>query len=310
MISSDILKSLCDNDLVQKASREATERKRLPIHGLRQPPREELIAEARRWALALSVGQGACQATADPVCHEDRLVLTHPNGHRVRAWFPSGCVEYKNLHRAYTGTTDVACMEAATAIAEQFLGRFALWPIDGSDQLRPCDLSFVSSQGIHGAGDMASVIRNNAVLRCRRVFDEISWIGPGAFVTCMIEGGDVVGYERNWRPLIRTTEIVDLISLEEALQHDAQPYLHSALAESRCGLDFSVKQVEFGYYAADRWTTQHSLLPAYRIALSIRGDVGVAVSQIIPAHRDSRLAALLPAPDKRPCTSISTKQHI
>jgi hypothetical protein len=128
------------------------------------------------------------------------------------------------------------------------------------------------------------------------VTEGIPWIGPGAYIACLIEGDDVAGCEVNWRPVIRMhEESAALLGLEEALESESDR-LHSLLTEYQGGGDLYVRDVEFGYYVTDRWTVQRHALPAYRITLGVRGQVAVAVTQVVPAVRDRRLDAVIVAP--------------
>jgi hypothetical protein len=300
MISRHLLKLLHEDEAIVNINREALGRKQLPVYSLYQASREELFAESRRWAEVLCTAHEGYHGRVEETAYQDRLVLRHADGRRIRSYFASGCVEYRNLQRAYTGSTSVDNLQSAAEIAEQFLGRFALWPFDSIDQLRVNDLSFLSSQGMHSTGRLSPVTLTNAILRYRRITRDVAWIGPGAFLECIIEGTSVVGYTRNWRPTMRVAEPdVELMALDQALQHCSDAYLHPLFTEYERAENLRIKQVEFGYYAADRWTTQQFLLPAYRISLSIRGQVAAAVTQIIPAHKDRRMIALLPVPEKQ-----------
>jgi hypothetical protein len=225
----------------------------------------------------------------------------HPDGHRVRMYLASGALEYRDLRRAYAGSTRVDTLGEAQKIAEVFLGQYALWPLDSVSQLRPADLSFVSSQGANSNNYRTEIVRCNAVLRYRRETDGVAWIGPGAYLTCIIEGTDVVGYEHVWRPITQGAEPENgLLGLRDALGRAGAYRMNSLFAYEGSANQLTVEKIDFGYYAADKWTRQSILVPAYRIAVSVRGQVAAAVTQIVPASSDGRLDTLLPRPDHRP----------
>lgn len=301
MISLGMIEVICGSAPAQAVECYVAERQRLPSYTVHPPCRERASNDCRRWSQAIACARKFDSTEFIETRHDNRIVLMHPDGHRVRTYFPSGALEYRDLRRAYAGSTCVDTLGEAQKIAEAFLGQYALWPLDSVSQLRPVDLSFVSSQGTSSRRDRTEIVRCNAILRYHRETDGVAWIGPGAYLTCIIEGTDVVGYEHVWRPITQGAESEnDLLGLRDALGRAGDYCMNSLFAYEGSANQLTVEKIDFGYYAADKWTRQTILVPAYRLEVSVRGQVAAAVTQIVPASNDQRLDTLLPRSDHRP----------
>ena len=255
---------LLDTPAIGVMAKEIPSRKRIPIYRLKFPDVDDLRKEAYRQASSLFAGCQIGDPRPEPVKHETRLVLQHPDGLRIRAYYASGYVEYRNLARTYAGHTDVTTLKQADSLVAGFAGKHALWPIDCDRQLQPDALRFVRSRGASREGKQTDATVNNAIVVYKRTTDGIQWIGPGSRITAMIEGRDVVGFNRHWRQVIPgATRKVTLLSVEKALESMVED-LSSRLGGNTIEAgDIVLERAEFGYYAAGKRRLQRFLQPVY-----------------------------------------------
>jgi hypothetical protein len=270
------------------------------VYAVDPPDPRRARTDCLHWAHAIAGAKGFDPNGFVESIHDNRIVLTHPNGHRVRRYWASGSLEYRDLRRAYCGETKIASLAEAEGVCARFLSSHGLRPDNGDDGIVPHDLSVLRSQGTHVTGRRTRIIACNAILRYRRETDGLAWVGPGAYLNCIVEGRDVVGYDHVWRTIARDgARRWGLIGLDEALRGTPADRVHSLFSADCSTGEIGDVEVEFGYYAADKWTRQTFLAPVYRVTVPVRGQVGVRVVQILSATGDRRLESLLPYPDHR-----------
>ena len=85
MISRTVLEAIRASDAVRQVSDDAMRRRAVPVYRLHAPARDEVAAEARRWAQLLGVAHGARHLDPCETTHANRLVLTHADDVRVSA---------------------------------------------------------------------------------------------------------------------------------------------------------------------------------------------------------------------------------
>jgi hypothetical protein len=285
--SHPLLDEFLESPSSQSAIALVSDCKRLPVYQLHFPDSSDVQKEAIRWAQSLFADCRYQDSRPETTQHENRLVLHHPDGHRVRAYYASGCTEYRHLHQAYAGSTQIDDFETSQAVVNRFADRHSLWPFDSVGQIRPNGLELVKSQGADPEGLGSNITLHNAILTFRRFTSDIPWIGPGSQMSAIIEGNDVVGFERHWRQMIPSTSVgVDLIPLAEVLQ-----VMLDQIAERSSGgcLErgaLKLERIEFGYYANNKYSLQRFLQPAYQIFYRTVGQVSAAIEELVPAHKE------------------------
>jgi hypothetical protein len=285
--SHPLLYEFLDSPVTQAIIPLISDCKHLPVYKLHFPDSSDIQKEAHRWSQNLFVGCRHQDSRPEITKHENRLVLHHPDGHRVRAYYASGCTEYRHLHRAYAGSTQIDSLEAANAVVNRFADKHFLWPLDSVDQIRPNGLELIKSQGANREGLESTITIHNAILNYQRVTSNIPWIGPGSQLSAIIEGDDVVGFERHWRHLMpSTSHTVNIIPLEEVF-HKMLDRL-SERSGGGCIEQGALKleRVEFGYYANNKYSLQRFLQPAYQIFYRTVGQISAAIEELVPAHRE------------------------
>jgi hypothetical protein len=256
----------------------------LAIHKLQFPDRNQLLKEAESWSQRLFRDGRHDDCRAEPVVHDNRIVLRHPDGYRVRAYFASGSIEYKNTARGYRGMTPVEIRQDAEEIVKQFAETHDLWPLDSLGLIRPNRFELTRGKGVSRGAAASTEITHNAILSFRRYTMEVPWIGPGALISAMIEGKEVIAFERNWRSVIPTPgHAVPVLPLGEALESLLVQMGRRGLRELGA---LDLVGAEFGYFADSKWALQRFLQPAYLITLRVRGQVGVRLTFVLAAHRE------------------------
>jgi hypothetical protein len=285
--SHPLLDEFLESPVTQSALALVSDCKELPIYQLHFPDSSNVQKEAHRWAQSLFVDCRHQDSRPETTQHDNRLVLHHPDGHRVRAYYASGCTEYRHLHRAYAGSTQIDNLESAQAVVDRFADRYSLWPLDSVGQIRSHSLDFIKSQGAHREGLESIITLHNAILIFQRFTLDIPWIGPGSQISAIIEGDDVVGFERHWRHLIPSnTYTVNLIPLQEVLQTMLDQLSERSGGDCLERGTLKLERVEFGYYANNKYSLQRFLQPAYQIFYRTVGQISAAIEELIPAHRE------------------------
>jgi hypothetical protein len=256
----------------------------LPIYQLAFPSRQTMTTTAQEWAQKLFVKCLYNDARPQSSEHDNRLVLHHPDGYRVRAYYASNWLDYKDMRRAYQGQTDVMQSDVADALVREFIGQHALLPKDWHRHIKINELRLLRGLGVSSERLRETSIIN-ALLSYQRITENIPWIGPGSQIVATIEGRDVVAFDRPWRELnseIATT--VRIRPLEEALQElfDKVAKLHGGKRIPR-GM-FKLDKIEFGYYAMGKHAQQRFLQPAYQVLYRTTRQVAAAVAEVIAAH--------------------------
>jgi hypothetical protein len=262
--------------------------KTLPVYRLHLPDRGDVENEAHRWARALFVDCKHFDPHAQATQHDNRLVLRHPDGLRVRAYYASGTVEYRHLGRAYAGTTEIVDMCDAEAVVARFADRHGLWPLDSTGQLQAKDFQLVQSRGMNPQCLEAEITTHNAIIGYQRITSGIPWIGPGSRVLAIIEQDEVVGFDRSWRPVIPgAVGSVAVTPAEQAVGAMLDAIAMRAGGRPiECGA-IRLERAEFGYYAMDKRAEQRFLQPAYQFFYRTSGEIAAGVVEVIAAHGEA-----------------------
>lgn len=264
MAKHPVLNELLDSPEIRVIADEINERGEVPVHRLQFPDVAQLRKEAYRWAHSLFTACKNRDPRPEPVEHQNRLVLQHPEGFRIRTYYASGYIEFRNLDRAYAGKTKITSLRAAEALVGEFAAKHALWPPDSNQQLQAEAIRFVKSQGSTRNGEAVDIVTNNSIVVYKRLTGGIPWVGPGSKVTAMIEGKDVVGFNRYWRQVIpgpvRVMPLVPIEAAVEAMVNDLSSRLNGVPIEPG---DILLERADFGYYAAGKRKLQRFLQPVY-----------------------------------------------
>lgn len=285
--SHPLLDEFLESPLTQSAMALVSDCKELPIYQLHFPDSSDVQKEAQRWAQNLFTNCYNQDSRPETTQHENRLVLHHPDGHRVRAYYASGCTEYRHLNRAYAGSTQIDNLKSAQEAVNRFADRHSLWPLDSVGQIHPHGLELVKSQGAYCEGLDSTITLHNAILNFRRFTLDIPWIGPGSQISAIIEGEDVVGFERYWRHLIPSNSYrVNLVPLQEVLQTMLDQISERSGGNCLERGTLKLERVEVGYYANNKYSLQRFLQPAYQIFYRTVGQISAAIEELVPAHRE------------------------
>lgn len=264
MAKHPVLDELLESPAIRAIADEVSERREVPIHRLQFPDVDQLRKEAYRWAHSLFTDCKNGDSRPEPVEHQNRLVLQHPEGFRVRTYYASGYMEFRNLERAYSGKTEIAGLQEAKALVGEFAAKHALWPPDSDQQLQAEAIRFVKSQGSTRNGDVVDIVTNNSIVVYTRLTGGIPWVGRGSKITAMIEGKDVVGFNRYWRQVIpgpvRVMPLVPVETAVKAMVNDLSSRLDGVPIEPG---DILLERADFGYYAAGKRKLQRFLQPVY-----------------------------------------------
>lgn len=262
--------------------------KTLPVYRLHLPDRGDVENEAQRWARALFVDCKYLDPRAQTARHDNRFVLRHSDGLRVRAYYASGTVEYRHLGRAYAGTTAIADLRDAEAVVARFADRHALWPFDSIGQLQPKDFQLVQSLGMDPRSVETEITTHNAIIGYQRVTSGIPWIGPGSRVLAIIEKDDVVGFDRSWRPVIPGAVCsVAVMPAEQAIRSMLDLIAMRAGGKPLERGALRLERAELGYYAMDKRAEQRFLQPAYQFFYRTSGEAAAAIVEVIAAHGEA-----------------------
>jgi hypothetical protein len=312
--SHPLLDEFLESPVTQSAMALASDCKELPIYQLHFPDSSDVQKEAHRWAQNLFTDCRHQDSRPEATQHENRLVLHHPDGHRVRAYYASGCTEYRHLHRAYAGSTQIDNLEAAQEVVNRFADRHSLWPLDSVGQILPHGLELVKSQGAHREGLESTITLHNAILIYQRLTSNIPWIGPGSQISAIIEGDDVVGFDRHWRHVMpSTSHTVNIIPLEEVFHKMLDRLWERSGGGCLERGALKLERVEFGYYASNKYSLQRSLQPAYQIFYRSVGQISAAIEELILAHGEQTEAFGIEAASANtpvtPCVRIVVDQE-
>ncbi len=264
MVKHTVLNELLETPEIKSIVNKIKEIEKAPVYRLQFPDEDQLIEEAYRWAHCLFADCKNRDPRPEPIKHENRLVLKHPEGFRVRTYYASGYMEFRNIERTYAGKTDIANLREAAGIVEEFASKHALWPLDSNDQFQEEAIRFVKSQGSSQKGEKVNVVTNNAIVVYKRLTGGIPWVGPGSKISAMVECKDVVGFNRYWRKVIPgPVEMMPLLPVEtavEAMVNDLASRFDGTPIESG---DIKLERVDFGYYAMGKRKLQRFLQPVY-----------------------------------------------
>lgn len=279
-----IVEDFLSNPAIRKLARRANKQKEIPIYKLQFPDIEELKREAYSWTQSLFNNNQIGDPRPDTLQHMDRLVLLHPEGFRVRTYFASGYMEYRDLERTYAGKCDLSTIEEANSIVQEFGSRHNLWPFDSEQHIQVENIKFVRSQGVSSNHEQTQNFTNNIIVDYKRLTNGIPWIGPGSRITAMIEGRDVVAFQRYWRKIIPGQSAVVLNSIENTIESMVN-WLSRCCFDNKSleSGDIRIEQVEFGYYGCEKRKLQRFLQPAYIVYVSTAerfGTVAFAYTQV------------------------------
>src|SRR5262249_8394131 len=151
------------------------------------------------------------------------------------------------------GVTKVREAHEAALLVGRFTEAHGLWPDGAREQVCLDGLRFIRSHAVARSGETTDVVTNNAVLIYRRITDGVSWVGPGSRIAALIEGQDVVGFERHWRQMASNpTRTALLTPVEQVMSRmlDELALVGGERAVERGHLE--LERAELGYYAAGR----------------------------------------------------------
>lgn len=284
---------------VQRVAQLADANPRLPVYRLHFPVAEEGVATAQAWARKLFVDTRFGDARPESTAHAGRLVLRHPDGYRIRLFYPSNWLEFNDTRRAFSGSTDVTQIDAADTLVREFIGRHQLLPAEWERQVRVDALRLLHAQGV-SEDRMSEPTVINAFLSYQRVTGDIGWIGPGSRIVATIAQRSVVGFDRPWREFDPApATMVDIRPVQEVVEElaDRLAALHGKpLPRGAVRLE----GIEFGYYAMGKHTQQRFLQPAYELKYRTMGPINAALSEVIPAHKVDIEALVVPPAVSRP----------
>jgi hypothetical protein len=284
-----LLQELLDDPRVETLSHHINELKESYIYHLELPDQAILNLEANKCANTMFVNKKNVNPLFESKNYDDRLVLSHPDGFRIRVYYASGYFEYHDLNRIFSGNTNLIDMKEADSIVQEFCSRYSLWPANSQQQIQAEKLRFVKSQGNSNRNETSKVIINNILVSYRRLTNGLSWLGPGSKIIAIIEGNDVVGFDRHWRDIGPKEEIkVQLLSVEGALEKMINRLSSSLDNKTLNKGDIFLEGIDFGYYAADRHTLQQFLQPVYMFTYRpISTVTTVSIVDIHLAHNES-----------------------
>ena len=288
MTEHSLFHELLEDERVISLSRYINEQKQVNIHQLKFPEIPELKKEAYAWAKSLFANTKSGDTRPEPNEYQDRLVLRHPDGFRIRTYYASGYLEYHNLARTFAGKTEISNTKEADLVVQEFASKHSLWPIDSQEQIQFEDLRFVKSQGNSSKGDNSEIITNNVIVSYKRVTNGLRWIGSGSKITAMIEGKDIVAFDRHWRQIMPKHIKVSILPVEQALENMINRLSCSIDNKTMNKGDISLEHVDFGYYAAGRRKLQRFLQPVYMFIYRPRSKFTTAtIVDVQLAHNES-----------------------
>lgn len=300
-VNNPIVEAFSENPLAHFANDAANHFRSLPIYKVAFPVREHVAQQAHDWARKLFLHCRGDDPRPEPVAHDNRLVLVHPDGYRVRGFYASNWLEYRDQRGAYRGVMEAPELRQADELVRKFVQHLDLWSTDTWSSLAARNLRLLQGAGASNANEFAKQKVINAIVSYQRTTNEIPWIGPGSAVTAMLASSGVVGLSRPWREIAKgTAATATLISFAEALDaHFAQiAKLHGKAIPASM---FKLERVEFGYYTADRHQLQRFLQPAYQVFYRTQGQAAAGVVETLPAHRlDLEPLGPVAAPAKLP----------
>src|ERR1041385_8315414 len=97
MKKQQILEELLQNESVKKIQADVGNRKETLVHQLHFITSDDLVQEAYRWANSLFVAAKSGDSRPERMDYRDSILLTHPEGFTIRAYYPSGFIEYCNI---------------------------------------------------------------------------------------------------------------------------------------------------------------------------------------------------------------------
>jgi hypothetical protein len=296
MAKHPVLNELLETPAIRAIADEVNKRGEVPVYRLQFPNLGQLREEAYRWAYSLFADSRNRDPRPEPIEHRDRLVLQHPEGLRIRTYYASGYMEFRNLERTYAGKTEITSLREAKAVVREFAAKHTLWTLDSDQQLQAEAIRFVKSHSSAREGAVADIITNNSIVVYKRLTGEIPWVGPGSKISAIIEGKDVVGFNRYWRQVIPGPfQVMPLVRVEvavEAMVNDLSSRLDGVPIEPG---DILLERADFGYYAAGKRKLQRFLQPVYVFiyrtpnAFTTAGYVDVRLAhekQLEPLGRD------------------------
>src|SRR5262249_14391781 len=154
---------LLENPKIAAVSELAARKETADILRVAFPEKQAVVNEAHRWADTLFPAFAKHDPRAEPVELRNRLVLRHPEALRVRAYYASGTIEYRNLRRAYAGETAIKDPVKAARIVESFGAKHQLWPTEATNELQLEAVRFVKSCGMKALGEKSRIVTNNVV---------------------------------------------------------------------------------------------------------------------------------------------------
>jgi len=286
------LEELLEQPAVAALSAAGQRGRQVSVFELEFPDPDVVARESHSWARVLFAAAINGDARPDVVQHRNRLVLNHPEGMRVRAYYESGYLEYRDLGRSYSGATHVSNLQEAGSIVETFISKYALWPNDTNRELRPESLRLVKKLGVSEERS-TDVEVANAIIIYGRSTEGLPWLGPGSKISALIEGEEVVGFNRHWRQIVpdsaRSVEVLPVESALNGMLDDLSRRLDGA--DIAAGV-VEMERANLGYYAGGRRSRQRFLQPAYVFVYRIRNEFTTAgFVDVRPAH-DLPLEAL------------------
>lgn len=296
MIKHEVIDELLENKSIKKLADSIYKHEEVSVYQLQFPSVKELQKEAYQWAYSLFNNCESGDPRPEPIKHKNRLVLQHPEGFRIRTYYASGYIEYRQLKRTYTGRTDVSNLKDADSIIREFGSKNGLWPLNSDGQIQAEGIRFVRSQGCSSKGEKTEVLTNNVITIYKRLTNGIPWIGPGSRITAMIEERDVVAFNRYWRQVTPKQVKVQLLSIEnavEAMVKDLSSRLDNRNIQPE---DLILESAEFGYYAAEKRKLQRFLQPAYIFTYHTTGKFATGFVDVRLAH-NKKLEKLVDDPE-------------
>lgn len=288
MSRQHIIEELLNSESFKKATKTIIKKQELPVYQLQFPIVEEITKEAFQWANNIFNESNSDDKRPYPHEYEDRLVLLHPHGSRIRTYYLSGYLEYSNMKRIFSGKTDKSIVNEIEKIVRDYGSKHNLWPLDSEGQIEFEGTQFVNSQHCNLQGMRSEVVINNIIAVFNRVTNGIPWIGPGSKITAIVEGKDVVAFQRHWRKLISKQVNIQILSIEKVLKKMIDNISYRLDGRSIEAEDLDFRHIEFGYYAAGRHTLQRYLQPAYTFVYKVNSKYGNAsFSDTYLAHNEN-----------------------
>jgi hypothetical protein len=291
------LQELLDNPKIAAVSKLATRKKAVDILRVAFPEKQAIVSEAHRWADTLFPAFAKYDPRAEPVELHNRLVLRHPEALRVRAYYASGTIEYRNLRRACSGETAIKDPAKAARIVESFAAQHQLWPAEAPNEPQLEAVRFVKSCGMKARGERSRIVTNNVITIYRRQTNDLPWVGRGSRIVAMIGVEDVVDFQRHWRPVLPgAVASVKLLPVEKALEAMLEDLSgRTGGGEIKAG-ELDLVRADLGYFAAGKHRFQRLIQPVYIFAYRPRNGFSTNGFVFGTYAHEEKFEAILPTP--------------